>query len=153
MENIGVFDFLGFELASLVAAQYDNSRSKLPPVAAAANKTTKSGSKMGDAAVYVTLFKSFVGIGMLGKSWGIALGGLKNANRRFEAIRGNRSHVLKIAFFSWSRFARIDSRESRRGGGVQEGEGPGGCLRRIGEFLGVGGALNFFLRARNVHQD
>ena len=30
----------------------------------------------------------------------------KTANRRFEAIRANRSHVMKIAFF-----LRIDSRE------------------------------------------
>ena len=27
----------------------------------------------------------------------------------------------------------------RGGGGFQEGEGPGGCLRRIGEFWGGGG--------------
>ena len=30
-------------------------------------------------------------------------------------------------------------------------EGPGGCLRRIGEFFG-GGAKYFFCRGRNVHQ-
>ena len=40
-------------------------------------------------------------------------GGLKIANRSFEAIRANRWHVLKIGFFvSVSRFVRIDSRES-----------------------------------------
>ena len=41
----------------------------------------------------------------------------------------------------------------RRGGSpAQEGaEGPGGCLRRIGE-LGWGGAKYFFFRGRNVHQ-
>ena len=41
-----------------------------------------------------------------------------------------------------------------RGGVLQEGkgaEGPGGCLRRIGDFGGVGG--NFFFQGRNVHQD
>ena len=38
-------------------------------------------------------------------------GGLKIENRRFEAIRANRSHVLKIGFFSANRFARIDLRE------------------------------------------
>ena len=38
-----------------------------------------------------------------------ALGQLKIANRRFEAIRANRSHVMKMVFF-----ARIDSRESPR---------------------------------------
>ena len=37
-------------------------------------------------------------------------GGLKIANRRFEAIRSNRSHVMKIGFC----FLRIDSRESIR---------------------------------------
>ena len=31
-------------------------------------------------------------------------------------------------------------------------EGPGGCLRRIGEFLRGGGAKSFF-RGRNVHRD
>ena len=31
------------------------------------------------------------------------------------------------------------------------GEGPGGCLRRTGEFWG-GGGLNIFFRGRNVHQ-
>ena len=36
---------------------------------------------------------------------------------------------------------------SRTGGA----EGPGGCLQRIGEFLG-GGGLNIFFRGRNVHQ-
>ena len=36
------------------------------------------------------------------------------------------------------------------GGG---GEGPGGCVRRIGEFFCGGGGLNiFFFRGRNVHQ-
>ena len=40
-----------------------------------------------------------------------------------------------------------------RGGGVDFGEGSGGCLWRIGEFLGGGGGLNIFFRARNVHQD
>ena len=34
-------------------------------------------------------------------------GGLKIANRRFEAIRADRSHLLKIVFFSANRFARI----------------------------------------------
>ena len=34
---------------------------------------------------------------------------LKLANRRFEAIRANRSHVMKIVFFSANRVARIDS--------------------------------------------
>ena len=34
----------------------------------------------------------------------------------------------------------------RRGGGA---EGPGVCLRRIGEF--GGGGLNIFFRGRNVH--
>ena len=38
-----------------------------------------------------------------------ASGGLKIANRRFEAIRSNRSHVMKIGVF-----LRIDSRESPR---------------------------------------
>ena len=38
--------------------------------------------------------------------------GLKIANRRFEAIRANRSHVMKIGFFCES--AGIDSRESPR---------------------------------------
>ena len=36
-------------------------------------------------------------------------GGLKIANRRFEAIRANRAHVGKMSFF-----LRIDSRESPR---------------------------------------
>ena len=39
-----------------------------------------------------------------------ASGGLKIANRRFEAIRANRSHVMKRGFF----FLRIDSCESLR---------------------------------------
>ena len=36
------------------------------------------------------------------------------ANRRFqiEAIRANRSHVMKIGFFTANRFAQIDPRES-----------------------------------------
>ena len=37
----------------------------------------------------------------------LRVGGLKIANRRVEAIRANRSHVLNIVFF-----LRIDSRES-----------------------------------------
>ena len=38
------------------------------------------------------------------------------------------------------------------GGGVSPGgaEGPGGCLRQIGDFWG--GVLNIFFRGRNVHQ-
>ena len=41
----------------------------------------------------------------------------------------------------------------RRGGGRGMGlMGPGGCLRRIGEFFGAGG-LNIFFRGRNVHQE
>ena len=40
-------------------------------------------------------------------------GRAKIANRRFEAIRANRSHAMKIGCFSANRFARIDSqRES-----------------------------------------
>ena len=43
--------------------------------------------------------------------------------------------------------------ESPRGGGFEEGEGPGACLRRIGDFQGWGGGgLNIFFRGRNVHQ-
>ena len=38
----------------------------------------------------------------------IALRGQKIANHRFEAIRANRSHIMKIGVF-----LRIDSRESR----------------------------------------
>ena len=41
--------------------------------------------------------------------------------------------------------------KSQEGGGFQEGEGPRGCLRRIGEFLG-GGGLNIFFRGQKVHQ-
>ena len=40
-----------------------------------------------------------------------AVGGLKNVNCRFEAIRANRSHVMEIVFFF---FLRVDSRESVR---------------------------------------
>ena len=36
------------------------------------------------------------------------------ANRRFEAMRANQSHVMKIVFFSANRLARIDSRESHQ---------------------------------------
>ena len=46
-----------------------------------------------------------------------ASGGLKIANRRFEAIRVNRSHVIKLYIyrgFSANRFARIDSGKSPR---------------------------------------
>ena len=39
---------------------------------------------------------------------------LKNANRRFEAIRANRSKVMKIVFLSANRVVRIDSRKSPR---------------------------------------
>ena len=39
----------------------------------------------------------------------------------------------------------------RRGGGGSR-IGPGGCLRRIGEFLCGGGQIFFFFRGRNVHQ-
>ena len=42
--------------------------------------------------------------------WRIALRGAKIANRRFEAIRANRSHIMKIGFFSANRFARIANR-------------------------------------------
>ena len=35
---------------------------------------------------------------------------------------------------------------------IPGGEGPGGCLRRIGEFFG-GGGLNIFFGAETVHQD
>ena len=40
----------------------------------------------------------------------LRFGELKIANRRFEAIRANRSHVMKIGFFFFfraNRFARI----------------------------------------------
>ena len=39
---------------------------------------------------------------------------VKVANRSFEAFGANRLHVMKIGFFSASRFARIDSPESPR---------------------------------------
>ena len=39
------------------------------------------------------------------------------------------------------------------GGGFQESEGPGGCLRRIGEFLGGGWGLTIFFRPRILHQE
>ena len=39
------------------------------------------------------------------------------------------------------------------GEGFRRGEGPGGCLQRIGEFVFGGGDLNFFFRGRNVHQE
>ena len=42
-----------------------------------------------------------------------SFGALKIVNRRFEAIRANRSNIMKIRF-SANRFARIDSRESPR---------------------------------------
>ena len=38
----------------------------------------------------------------------------------------------------------------RRGGGFQGRLG--GCLQRIGEFMGGGGGQIFFFRGRNVHQ-
>ena len=50
------------------------------------------------------------------------------------------------------RFFLIEN--ARKGAGVlQEGEGPGGCLLRIGEFFLGGGGLNIFLGGRNVHQE
>ena len=42
--------------------------------------------------------------------------GTKIANREFEAIRTNRPKVMKVVFFSASRFARIDSCESPHSG-------------------------------------
>ena len=41
-------------------------------------------------------------------------GGLKTANRRFEAIRASRSNVMKTGGFSANQFVRFDSRESPR---------------------------------------
>ena len=43
--------------------------------------------------------------------WQMFFGALKVANRMFEAIRANRSNVLKLVF-SVNQFARIDSSES-----------------------------------------
>ena len=42
----------------------------------------------------------------------------------------------------------------RRRGGLQDWEGPAGCLRRIGEFFwGGGGGPNIFFWGRNVHPE
>ena len=41
-------------------------------------------------------------------------------------------------------------KSQQEGGGAGGAEGPGGCLRRIGEF--GGGGVNIFFRGRNVHQ-
>ena len=65
-----------------------------------------------------------------------ARGGGRGSPRRREGVGGR--FLLKIP----------------GAGGVSGGggpEGPGGCLRRIGDF-GGGGDLNIFFRGRNVHQ-
>ena len=46
------------------------------------------------------------------------------------------------------RFFNEDPRRGSRG--ARGAEGPGGCLRRIGDFLGWGG--QFLFSGRNVHQ-
>lgn len=70
IENLGLFDFLGFELASLAAQYSDYSR--VPDVAGAG---PRSVDKLGDAATFVTLVKSFMGIGVLTMPYAVLQGG------------------------------------------------------------------------------
>ena len=68
-------------------------------------------------------------------------GGAKIANRRFEAIRANRSHVMKMRVF-----LQIDSRESMRC------ESPG--LLRVGHKGRLGGPrFSQILRLKNAKNE
>ena len=74
-------------------------------------------------------------------------GGLKIANRRFEAIHANRSHVMKIGAF-----LRIDSRESIRAnlGKVEWGVfgGGGSCSNRfvLKSDVAIASAVSIFCK-------
>jgi len=77
LENIGLMDFLGFELASL-ASQYSDY-SQLPPLggggSASAPAGRSEGGKMGDVGAFVTTIKSFVGMGILTLPYAATKGG------------------------------------------------------------------------------
>ncbi|CAE8624494.1 unnamed protein product [Polarella glacialis] len=70
LENIGFMDFIGFELASL-SSQYSNY-SSLPTV-----PSGSSGARggMGNVSAFVTIMKSFIGMGILTLPYATAKGG------------------------------------------------------------------------------
>lgn len=70
MENLGLFDFLGVELGNL-ASQYSDY-DHLPNVRAAGPRNL---DKLGDGSTFVTLIKSFMGIGILTMPYAIKQGG------------------------------------------------------------------------------
>eukprot|EP00927_Polykrikos_kofoidii_P014516 TRINITY_DN16379_c0_g1_i1.p1 TRINITY_DN16379_c0_g1~~TRINITY_DN16379_c0_g1_i1.p1 ORF type:complete len:486 (+),score=78.47 TRINITY_DN16379_c0_g1_i1:234-1691(+) len=72
LENIGVYDFLGFELASL-ASQYSDY-SKLPNVGAA--RGIGGRDKMGAIGAFITTLKSFIGLGVLTLPFAMRKGGI-----------------------------------------------------------------------------
>eukprot|EP00929_Paragymnodinium_shiwhaense_P068655 TRINITY_DN34570_c0_g1_i1.p1 TRINITY_DN34570_c0_g1~~TRINITY_DN34570_c0_g1_i1.p1 ORF type:complete len:482 (-),score=111.61 TRINITY_DN34570_c0_g1_i1:45-1490(-) len=70
MENIGLFDFLGFDLASLASQYSDYSR--LPNVG---NAGRRGSGGMGEVGAFITTLKSFVGMGILTLPYAIKKGG------------------------------------------------------------------------------
>lgn len=72
MENIGLMDFLGFEIASL-ATQFSDY-SKVPGVNG--SRGGRGGhDKMGDMGAFITTIKSFVGMGILTLPYASTKGG------------------------------------------------------------------------------
>jgi len=72
VENIGLTDFLGFELATL-ATQFSDC-SKVPDVAQARHGSGGQG-KLDDVGAFITTMKSFVGMGILTLPFASAKGG------------------------------------------------------------------------------
>jgi len=72
MENIGLMDFLGFEIASL-ATQFSDF-SKVPAVSGA-SRGRAGHDKMGDVGAFITTIKSFVGMGILTLPYAATKGG------------------------------------------------------------------------------
>lgn len=70
MENLGLFDFLGFELANLASQYSDYDR--LPSVGVAGHRNF---DKLSDGSTFVTLIKSFMGIGVLTMPYAVKQGG------------------------------------------------------------------------------
>jgi len=91
MENLGLFDFLGFELASLASAYSEYSN---VPNAAAGG--LGSYDKLGEIGALITLVKSFIGIGVLTLPYAIGRGGYVGGPLALTVIAGLAYHCMGL---------------------------------------------------------
>lgn len=92
MENIGLMDFLGFEIATL-ATQFSDY-SKVPGVDG--RRGGGGGDKMGDVGAFITTIKSFVGMGILTLPYAATKGGYILAPLGLLIVAGLSYHCMGL---------------------------------------------------------